>query len=319
MPSFIRPPIPQSSHFKNAIEVYNKSLASPSFSKLLPITAVSSKPEVLAQPNPTITLLGGRLSYVYPKLVTASSIAFQSKTKNCFSYVEESHPQAETLVDKVTKFNLQAKNFNNILPIEAVYEEVETPLSLVNRITTELDLQAILLPTSSSASNTNSRNNPSEQLPIQSSREEKLIRWILTSHNVCGLAVIVLHNFFDICCQKPEERNFINDSLVPRIRYAGFTFSATAGVVYHVAIGMVSGNCLIHRTMEKSIPSFKRLLTRYLWRVQKICTRLNRVDFPQLRQEVNNVKTTAEMVFITRKLVDIARGFITYNGFAKPF
>lgn len=31
MPGFIRLPIPQSSHFKNAIEIYNKSLASPKF------------------------------------------------------------------------------------------------------------------------------------------------------------------------------------------------------------------------------------------------------------------------------------------------
>ncbi|KAG6558688.1 hypothetical protein RHOW815_001318 [Candidatus Rhabdochlamydia sp. W815] len=319
--------------------LYNRILASSSFSKILPTNAIIFKPDtrVLAQPKPAATLIGSRFSYVYP-----------------ISPIErEQSNQVETLISRVTKLNLPTitslDEISSMGPIlEAVHEEVETPpisLNLVGIITREFDLQALL---SNPSTNTASRNNPSKQLPIQSSREKNLIRWILTSHDVCRLAVTVLHNFFDICCQKPEERNFINESLVPRIRYAGFTFSATAGVVYHVAIGilftplvaatlgqkkeineiwysywagasisamgifagifgMVSGNYLIHKTMEKSIPQFKRLLTRYLWRVQKICMRLNGVDFPQLRQEVKNVKTTAEMVFVTRKLVGIAK------------
>lgn len=157
---------------------------------------------------------------------------------------KQSNQQVENLVDKVTKLNLQTIIFPEE-PIEAVHKEVEVPvlpLNLVSRIATECDLQAILLSVPSSIpANTVIRNNLfflDEKL-MQSSREAKLIRWILTSHNVYGLALTMLHNFIDICCQKPEKRNFINESLVPRIRYTGFAFSATAGVIYHVAIGIL--------------------------------------------------------------------------------
>lgn len=77
--------------------------------------------------------------------------------------------------------------------------------------------------------------------------------------------------------------------------------------VFAGMFGMVSGNYLIYRTMEKRIPLFKRLLTRCLGNVQKISTRLNKIDFSQLRQEVENVKTIAEMISVTQKLVDITR------------
>lgn len=317
MLGFIKTPIlSESPYFRNAMRLYNRSLASSSFSKILPTTAISSKLDtrVLAQSKPVATLLGSRFSCVYPKLVTPSALSFQITAKNHFSLIKrEQSDQAETL---------------------------SVPLSLADRIT--------LLSIPSSALNTTSRSTPSEQLPIQSFREEKLIRWVLTSHDVYGLAVTVLHNFFDICYQKPGKRNFINDSLVPRVRYTGFTFSATAGAVYHIAIGIlftplvvatlgqkkeinkiwygywagasisamsvfagmfgiVSGNYLIHKTMEKRIPLFKRLLARCLWHAQKICTRLNRVDFSQLRQEVENIKTTAEMLFMAQKLTGVAR------------
>lgn len=343
---FIKPPIPQSSYFRDS-----KSLPSLSFSKLLS-TAISSKPDtrVLAQSKPVIALLGRRLSYV-SKLVTISA---PSQPTAYFSPIEgEQINQVETLMSRVTKLNLPMRtSLDEISPVGPIVETAEIPsLSLFDRITTELDLQSILLPTPSFTSNITSKNNSSGQLPIQSSREEKLLRWILTSHNMYGLAVTVLHNFFDICCQKPEERNFINDSLVPRIRYTGFAFSATAGVVYHVAIGilftplvvatlgqkekinevwygywagasisamgmfagmfgMISGNYLIHKTMERSIPSFKRLLTRYLSYVQNIYMQLNRMDFSQLRQEVENVETPTEMISIMRKLVGIAKNLL---------
>ncbi|MGL4540283.1 MAG: hypothetical protein ACRCU0_04825 [Candidatus Rhabdochlamydia sp.] len=183
---------------------------------------------------------------------------------------------------------------------------------------------------------------------MHSSREEKLMRWVLTSHNMYGFVLTVMHNFFDICIQKPEDKNFINDSLVPRIRYTGFTISAAAGVVYHVAIGvlftpfvavtlgqkesvndmwygywagasisamgvfagmfgMISGNYLIHKTMEKSIPSFKNLVGRYLLHIE---SRLKSVDIPQLRQEVESVKNAAEMFAMLRRLSSIARDLL---------
>ncbi|HEV3269559.1 MAG TPA: hypothetical protein VGZ69_02800 [Candidatus Rhabdochlamydia sp.] len=243
-------------------------------------------------------------------------------------------------------------------------EEIEASLPLNLTVPLEFATSRLaalnIQPSSTPARAPIPTNNLPLDEPVQSSKEEKLIRWILTSHNMYGLAVTVLHNFVDICCQKPEERNFINDSLVPRIRYTGFTISATAGVVYHVAIGilftplveatlgrkkeineiwygywagasisamgvfagmfgMVSGNYLIHKTMERSIPQFKRLLTRYLYRAQIFCTQLKEVNFPQLRQEVKNVKTTAEMVIITRKLVGIARNLLPAMVLQSPF
>ncbi|VHO02772.1 hypothetical protein [Candidatus Rhabdochlamydia sp. T3358] len=347
------PPIPKGSYvFERAVGLYNGSLNLSSFNKFLPATAISARLDTrvltsIEQPKPVKTIKGSRFSYVYPNLVAASRLPFH------LSHIEkeQSNQKTETLVDKVARLNLQTTTFP-AESIEAVHEEVEAPpvpLSLFARINAGLDLQTILLPVLHSIP-ANTDPLPLDEA-VESSREEKLIRWILTSHNIYGLAITVLHNFFDICCQKPEERNFINESLVPRIRYTGFTISATAGVVYHLAIGvlftpfvvaslgrkkevneiwysywtgasisamgvfagvfgMVSGNYLIHKTMEKSIPQFKRLLTRYLYRIQIFCTRLNGIKFPQLRQDVQNVKTTADMVSITQKLVGIAKGLL---------
>ncbi|PWU15520.1 MAG: hypothetical protein C5B45_02395 [Chlamydiae bacterium] len=342
---FIKPPsVPQGSRlFENAIGLYNRR-------------GLTSVAQLLKRAEKT-TLLGSRFSCMHPNLF-ASSVALLPKA-NHFGYIKE-NKKTETLVDKVVKLNLPVISPNEASLMRSVIEETqnneetETSLlwNLINRITTGVDLQTTLLPVPppTSANITPSNTLPLDE-PVQSSRGEKLIRWIFTSHDTYGLAITVLHNFFDICCQKSEEKNFMNASLVPRIRYAGFAFSATAGVVYHVAIGVlftplmaatlgrkkevneiwygywagasisaigvfagmfgvISGNYLIHKTMERSVPQFKRLLIRYLYRVQIFCTRLNGINFLQLRQEVKRVKTTAEMISVTQKLVGVARDLL---------
>ena len=192
------------------------------------------------RPKPLIAIVESRCSYVHPNLLFVRGLPF----KGSLIEKKQSNQQVENLVDKVTILNLQTIIFP-AESIEAVHKEVEVPvfpLNLVSRIATECDLQTILLSVPFSIpANTVIRNNLLflDEKPMQSSREAKLIRWILTSHNVHGLALTMLHNFIDICCQKPEKRNFINESLVPRIRYTGFAFSATAGVIHHVAIGIL--------------------------------------------------------------------------------
>lgn len=201
-------------------------------------------------------------------------------------------------------------------------------------------------------SNNTEDNEREDNVPISnpksSDKSMKLMQWILTSQNTYGFALTVLHNFLDVCLQKPEDKNFINDSLVPRIRYTGFTISAAASVVCHLAIGilftpfvvatlgqkesvndmwygywagvsisaigmaagmfgMVSGNYLIHKTMEKSIPQFKNWVGSYLLRVEN---RLKSMDIPQLRQEVESIKNAAEMVAIVKKLISIAKDLL---------
>lgn len=68
---------------------------------------------------------------------------------------------------------------------------------------------------------------------------KKLIEWVLTAPNVYEFALTVLHNISDVCFQNPENRSFIDSSLIPRIRFMRFTTSAAAGTVYHVAIGIL--------------------------------------------------------------------------------
>lgn len=287
---------------------------------------------------------------LYPRAVSISPLSKYSITQAVIAWQSNNTQGNERVSKSITLSNRPITTLMNPkLDIKSITSQPKYPIT--QRVTTWLqsnNTEEMQGNKRKEASVTFANVPISNPQPSSSSRQEKLAHWILTSHNMYGFVLTVLHNFSDICFQKPEDKNFINDSLVPRIRYTGFTIAAAAGVVYHVAIGvlftpfvaatlgqkesvndmwygywagasisamgvfagmfgMISGNYLIHKTMEKSIPSFKNLVGRYLLHVEN---RFKSVNISQLRQEVESIKNAAEMVAMLRRLSSIAKDLL---------